>query len=602
MSYAADPEPLVAQFDECLKAIAASGAGPLDDQHAKRQLLSALDPDFYKEVIAPLRLDTELAKFSIEEIFAHVCEVWWCAHPEGPTTAVRPKSLPLSAAYASKDVPDTDLLSEFDRVLREAFDLLDVLRDSVKDPVPGPVEPPPPPPRQKAGGVRFPPTKWRDTQNRSGGKFHGRNNFRHPPHGSRFAAPPFPKGGNWSQKHYTKHAARCISFHSLSSAFIQECPLCPGHYHDTARCPAVAGACGSDAAAAAHEMDDVVAAFQTAFDSEDDAAFAELCTVHDSPVVRSDVDPFTYPASLDLGLRAQYAGLAVPAPSDPGMTARLSEARAVLSGLRDATAAARAAAADGVSFGTISVPQVVPLSPPANPPAAVPHAAAVESVPSLPPGSAPAPLAADDPDNFNSPFSGTFADRFALRIEQDPNLHFGSFSLPPPPAIWGPPLSVVGSDTDSECEPEPFTAPDPPAAPAANRIGVPPAPRFARLAAGLLSVLTVLSCTTTAHGSVVQQSVPTPAMPPAVHSDWVTANIYTVPPELSPPALPPDPPAYLPVPAPIPNPCAIPPGCYSGLWFPGVWISGLWFWTSGFWYWFWPSGSGSGFWLVGYLI
>ena len=33
--------------------------------------------------------------------------------------------------------------------------------------------------------------------------------------------------------------------------------------------------------------------------------------------------------------------------------------------------------------------------------------------------------------------------------------------------------------------------------------GVPPAPRFARLAAGLLSVLTVLSCATAAHGSVV---------------------------------------------------------------------------------------------------
>ncbi|KAK3262143.1 hypothetical protein CYMTET_28985, partial [Cymbomonas tetramitiformis] len=135
-----DPEPLVTQFDECIKAIAASGAGPLDDQHAKRQLLSALDPEFYKEVITPLRLDTELDKVTIEEIYTHVCEVWWCAHPEGPTTR-QPLSLPLTAAYAGKDAPGADFLSEFDRVLREAFQLLDALRSSARDPVP---EPPPP--------------------------------------------------------------------------------------------------------------------------------------------------------------------------------------------------------------------------------------------------------------------------------------------------------------------------------------------------------------------------------------------------------------------------------------------------------------------------
>ncbi|KAK3232576.1 hypothetical protein CYMTET_57080 [Cymbomonas tetramitiformis] len=71
-----DPEPLVAQFDECLKAIAASGAGPLDDEAAKRQLLAALDTEFYKEVITPLRLDTELAKVSIEEVYTHILEVY----------------------------------------------------------------------------------------------------------------------------------------------------------------------------------------------------------------------------------------------------------------------------------------------------------------------------------------------------------------------------------------------------------------------------------------------------------------------------------------------------------------------------------------------
>ncbi|KAK3239496.1 hypothetical protein CYMTET_50587 [Cymbomonas tetramitiformis] len=46
-----DPEPLVTQFDECIKAIAASGAGALDDKAAKRQLLAALDGEFYREVI-----------------------------------------------------------------------------------------------------------------------------------------------------------------------------------------------------------------------------------------------------------------------------------------------------------------------------------------------------------------------------------------------------------------------------------------------------------------------------------------------------------------------------------------------------------------------
>ncbi|KAK3272730.1 hypothetical protein CYMTET_18988 [Cymbomonas tetramitiformis] len=595
----ADPEPLVAQFDECLKAIAASGAGPLDDQHAKRQLLSALDPDFYKEVIVPLRLDAELAKFSIEEIFAHVCEVWWCAHPEGPTTTKHPPSLPLSAAYASNGAPP-DFLSEFDRVLREAFELLTALRDSARDPVPHP-----PPPRHVAhdrdrrSGVSFPPSRWRDAHNRRpDNKFHGRNSFKGK--GYRFAAQPLPKGGNWSQTTYRKQSAANISFHSLSSAFIQECPLCPGHFHDTARCPAVGGVCGGDAAAAAQELDEVVSAFQAAFDSEDDSTFAELCHLHDAPHVRDGPEPFTYPEHASLGLRAQYAGLAGQAPTDFGMSSRLAEARSVLSGLREATAAARSAAVDppdSPSFGTVSVPQVVPPPPPANPPAAVLHSAAAASVSAPQQGSGLAPLAACDPANSQSPFADSFMDRFALQVERDPALHFDSFSLPPPPAIWGPPLSVVGSDTDSECDTEPAPAPDPPAAPAANRIGVPPAPRFARLAAGLLSVLTVISCATTAHGSVVRQSVS--ADSPAVHPAWVSANCCPVPTEPSPPALPPDPPGCFLLPDPIPNPSAISPAWTSGFtgWTSGFWPSGLWFWTTRFWIWFWTTGSGTGFWL-----
>ncbi|KAK3284938.1 hypothetical protein CYMTET_7435 [Cymbomonas tetramitiformis] len=57
-----DPETMVTQFHECFKAIEASTAGAMDEKIAKRQLLAALDPEFYKEVITPLRLDTELAK------------------------------------------------------------------------------------------------------------------------------------------------------------------------------------------------------------------------------------------------------------------------------------------------------------------------------------------------------------------------------------------------------------------------------------------------------------------------------------------------------------------------------------------------------------
>ncbi|KAK3274213.1 hypothetical protein CYMTET_17590 [Cymbomonas tetramitiformis] len=154
-----DPEPLVAQFDECLKAIAASGAGSLDEKAAKRQLLAALDPEFYREVITPLRLDTELAKVGIEEVYTHILE---------------------------------------------------------------------------------------------------------------------------------------------------ECPLCPGHFHDTARCPAVCGSCDVGLRNAATDLDEVVSDFQTAFDDEDDKGFAELCQQHDQPLVRDDPEPFTYPVKHDVGLRAWH--------------------------------------------------------------------------------------------------------------------------------------------------------------------------------------------------------------------------------------------------------------------------------------------------------
>ncbi|KAK3278973.1 hypothetical protein CYMTET_13123 [Cymbomonas tetramitiformis] len=225
-----DPEPLVVQFHECLKAIDASGAGALDEKAAKRQLLAALAPHFYQEVITPLRLDNELTKVSLEEIYTHVLEV---------TAAPSPPHVP-AAAYAAPHERDVrSFVEEFQRVIRDAAALLEDLKhvgeDAHADP---PLE-----------------RRFGDRQKGSGG----------------------------------------------------ECPLCPGHYHDTARCPAMCGDCDVGLYNAAMEMDHVVSAFQAAFDDEDDAAFAELCQQHDQPLVREESGPFTYPAALGIGLRAQYA-------------------------------------------------------------------------------------------------------------------------------------------------------------------------------------------------------------------------------------------------------------------------------------------------------
>ncbi|KAK3260853.1 hypothetical protein CYMTET_30212 [Cymbomonas tetramitiformis] len=87
----------------------------MDEKAAiKRQLLAALDPEFYREVITPLRLDTELAKMTLEEIFAHVLEVWWCAHPNGaPSRAKVTLPVPhVAAAYAEGGDRDMRALLE----------------------------------------------------------------------------------------------------------------------------------------------------------------------------------------------------------------------------------------------------------------------------------------------------------------------------------------------------------------------------------------------------------------------------------------------------------------------------------------------------------
>ncbi|KAK3265161.1 hypothetical protein CYMTET_26139 [Cymbomonas tetramitiformis] len=48
---------------------------------AKKPLLASLDPVFYDKVLTPLRLDVELAKVDLEDIYdAHALEVWESQH------------------------------------------------------------------------------------------------------------------------------------------------------------------------------------------------------------------------------------------------------------------------------------------------------------------------------------------------------------------------------------------------------------------------------------------------------------------------------------------------------------------------------------------
>ncbi|KAK3257051.1 hypothetical protein CYMTET_33848 [Cymbomonas tetramitiformis] len=134
----------------------------MDEKAAKRQLLAALHPEFYREVITPLRLDTELAKMTLEEIFTHVLEVWWFAHPNGaPSRAKVNLHVPhVAAAYAGGDM--RALVEGLERAARDVSALLESLARVGHD-----AEPDPPPTRDSdfrqrgGGGVRFPPSKRR---------------------------------------------------------------------------------------------------------------------------------------------------------------------------------------------------------------------------------------------------------------------------------------------------------------------------------------------------------------------------------------------------------------------------------------------------------
>ncbi|KAK3264560.1 hypothetical protein CYMTET_26712 [Cymbomonas tetramitiformis] len=131
-----DPDPLVTQISECLKAIAASSSGPLNDKHAKRQLLASLDEYIYKEFIArALRLDTEIDKVDIEDIFAHVVEVWEKFNPNYEPKHITPSDHSVGVAYYG--LPSTmdvqKLLENFPFHIDAANEMLNSIKDGMSD-------------------------------------------------------------------------------------------------------------------------------------------------------------------------------------------------------------------------------------------------------------------------------------------------------------------------------------------------------------------------------------------------------------------------------------------------------------------------------------
>ncbi|KAK3235503.1 hypothetical protein CYMTET_54300 [Cymbomonas tetramitiformis] len=157
-------------------------------------------------------------------------------------------------------------------------------------------------------------------------------------------------------------------------------------------------------------MDDVVSTFQTAFDSEDDAAFAPLCQRHDQPLVRDDSEPFTYPETLDMGLRAQYVGVAHGESSATDMSDALAEARA--GGVRCATICARRCTKE----------------------------------PALP------AVSASDPARFEYPFDTTFMDKCFDQLSPAAEASLHARSIVHPLAVCDTELSVIDDvDSDSDC-------------------------------------------------------------------------------------------------------------------------------------------------------
>ncbi|KAK3238998.1 hypothetical protein CYMTET_51037 [Cymbomonas tetramitiformis] len=298
-------------------------------------LLASLDTDFYDKVITTLRLDVELAKVELEDILAHILEVW-------EANAGRVKHVPFvdksNVLYSGlpSDVDVKALIKNFQYHIDAANKVLAALsdEDAHDEPTTRWQAPDTGKPTGKPG-VHFPPSSWRDRRNRrEDGKYHGRQRqWKH-----RFAASTLPKGGNWSQDHRRRDGNKqfgmhAVSFHVISKAFVPECVRCPpGFWHDSANCPTADIECDECVIEQADDADGLVSAFQTAFDTEDDTAFARLCAQHEHPLVRQDEEPFTFSETFDVGLRAQYAKLT---PSQPSLLAtRVHEARTALRELK----------------------------------------------------------------------------------------------------------------------------------------------------------------------------------------------------------------------------------------------------------------------------
>ncbi|KAK3273157.1 hypothetical protein CYMTET_18588 [Cymbomonas tetramitiformis] len=161
----------------------------------------------------------------------------------------------------------------------------------------------------------------------------------------RFAAKPLNDGGNSRrQQYYKKESAHNISFHVASFAFIPECARWPpGHYHDTANCPTDDKACAECDLTAADESDEIVSAFQTAFDVEDDAAFSRSFVFDmNNPLFVTIKSPSrSLATSINIGLWAQYAGLRADfAAPHSALAVRVQEARNSLRQLKQAAGGA----------------------------------------------------------------------------------------------------------------------------------------------------------------------------------------------------------------------------------------------------------------------
>ncbi|KAK3290082.1 hypothetical protein CYMTET_2550 [Cymbomonas tetramitiformis] len=126
------------------------------------------------------------------------------------------------------------------------------------------------------------------------------------------------------------------AYHVATETFVPACtmPGCAGCYHPASECPELSmHLCNAndDNVKAAHLAELVIAEFQSAYDDEDDDAFAELCDTYGKAEVLKGPTANTFASHDDRrsdghSLRAQYSGLreisAVKFTVDPTLAAR----------------------------------------------------------------------------------------------------------------------------------------------------------------------------------------------------------------------------------------------------------------------------------------